>query len=521
MSAHPQQEAAALKRHGVRHLFGVAGSGTSYEVVDACEHVGIPFVLTAHEGAAVMMAGAAAFVTGGLGAAVSIKGPGVANLASGLALARFEQQPVVSIAESYAPDAPAGQQHKRMPQDALMGAVTKTLSYRSATAASIDALIASALAEVPGPVHLNLAVGADPAAAAPRTPADPRALARALEAIAGARRPVVVAGAAVARLVRDGRADLGALRVPVFTTAAAKGSIDEHLDAAAGVFTCAGAELAPERAVLPECDLVVALGLKTLEVLGAKPFAAPAIFIDDVIDWVDGFAPVHMVAVDDLAAAVSGVVSALSGASWGLDLVAAAHAALRAGMHSTEFLPTAAYACLGEAAARCNARLVTDSGNFTVVAEHVWRASKPTGYLGSSIGRFMGVALPQAIGAAIADRGCPVICTVGDGGLPAYLAEARIAGDHQLPILLVLMSDGFFGSMRAKVEERHLTAAGITVPPTNWLRLFEAIGWSVATASHLEAFAQAVSNWRGDTPMVIEARMPPGPYVSTVLPLRR
>ncbi len=521
MKAYPIQEAADLKRHGVRHLFGVAGSGTSYEVVDACEHAGVPFVLTAHEGAAVMMAGAAAFVTGGLGAAISIKGPGVANLAAGLALARFEQQPVVSIAEAYAPDAPNGQQHKRMPQDALLGAVTKQLSYRSASSASIDELIASALAEVPGPVHLNLALATDRPVVAPRQFADPHALAKALETIGRAKRPIVVLGAAVARLVRDGRVSFSDLRVPTFTTAAAKGAIDERLDAAAGVFTGAGAELAPERAVFPEADLVIAIGLKSLEVLGAKPFAAPAIFIDNVTDWTDGFTPAQLVLVDDLASAAAEVVAVLGRTSWGLELVAAAHETLRAGLQSTDFLPAAAYASLGGVAARHEARLVSDSGNFTVVAEHVWRAPTPTGYLGSSIGRFMGVALPQAIGAAIAEPTRPVICTVGDGGLPAYLAEARLAAERRLPVLLVLMSDGYFGSMRAKVEERNLTAAGITVMPTNWGRLFESMGWDAQSVDDHDGFERVVSAWPADAPLMVEARMPPGPYVSSVLPLRR
>ena len=101
-------EAQALHRLGTPFIAGGPGSGSSYEVLDACERTGRPFLHTAHEAAGAIIAGAAARRGGGIGAALSIKGPGVANLVGGIALARFENNPLITCSEAYAPDAPVG-----------------------------------------------------------------------------------------------------------------------------------------------------------------------------------------------------------------------------------------------------------------------------------------------------------------------------------------------------------------------------------------------------------------------------
>lgn len=521
MSSHPRDEAAVLAARRVPCLFGVPGSGPSYDLLDACEQAGVPFVLTAHEGAAVMMAGAGAHVTGAPGAALAIKGPGVANLVGGLALARFEQQPVVAFAEAYAPQAPAAQQHKRMPQDAALATVTKRVAYRQAGGAVLPGLLDDAVSSIPGPVHLNLVEGLGgftaPEAAAPGTDAD---VAAALDRIALAERPILVLGASVARLVRDGRVSLEGLQMPVFTTAAAKGAFDERQPTAAGVLTCAGGPLAPETSIVPKADLVIGLGLKNLEVLGAKPFAAPTVLVDDVAGHADGFGAETCVVPASFVDTITAVVERLRARAWGADLVAEADRRLRASLESADFLPAEAFQSLQAVADARRARLVTDSGNFTVVAEHVWRATRPDEFLGSSIGRYMGVALPQALGVAIASPGRPVICTTGDGGLPPFLAEARLAAERSLPLLLVLITDGHFGSMRAKVEARQLSRAGIDVAPTRWRQTFDALGWASAHAANAQAFHDVVSGWNGVSPLMVEATMAADPYVSSVVPLR-
>ncbi len=510
-----QQDAETLRQLGVPFLAGVPGSGPSYELLDACERAGVPFVSTAHESAGAIMAGTAARQTGTCGAALSIKGPGVANLIGGIALARFENYPLLTFSEAFGASSPRGLQHKRMAQDDCVAPLAKAILHRS-SAGLVGTMAALATAEPAGPVHMNLADG--PAVSdlvRPTRPSSP--LEPVLERIRAARRPIVICGSVLTRLGGAPRsAVLPPQDVPVFTTAAAKGVVDENAPCAAGVFTGAGGAVSPERAIVPECDLVIGLGLRSAEVLAARPFPAPFISLDVVdVSHQVGFEPaVHW--TGDLLGAIGALAQSID-VSWGLDLVASTRDRLAAHLDRGELLPAAVYRRLASVPDAC---LVTDSGNFTVVAEHVWRAAAPDRFVGSSNGRFMGAGLPQAIGAALASPRRPTLCTIGDGGLPPFVAEIRLAVDRKLPLLIVLASDGYYGSMRARVTDRGLTETGIRITGASWEHAIAALGCPAVRVTTIAAFDSAVSGWQPAGPLFIEAAMPDRPYVDLVRDIR-
>jgi acetolactate synthase-1/2/3 large subunit len=508
-------EAQALRHLGVPFVAGVPGSGPSYELLDRCERAGMEFVLTAHEAAGAIIAGAAARQRGTLGAALSIKGPGVANLVGGLSLCRFENYPVITFAEAYAPEAAAGLQHKRMNQDSVLSPLVKGVFYRGGP--SIAQLAALARREPAGPVHMNL-VAAPPVSIELEADVDDR-LDAVLDRIAGSRRPVLICGSPLTRITPDSvrSAAITGLRLPVFTTAAGKGAIDEHDPASAGVFTNAGQSLAPEQSVLAAADLVIGVALRNVEVLGARPFAAPYISVDNAGgEFQQGFAPALHCRID-LGIAVPRLLDALRPVSWGLDAVSAAHARLAAHLDRDELLPAGCFATLSGVE---RAGLVTDSGNFTIVAEHVWRAARPLDFVGSSNGRFMGAGLPQALGVALADPSRPTLCTVGDGGLPPFVAELKLAIDRRLPLLVVLMTDGYYGSMRARVEAGGYTRSGIHVKRPAWHHVIGALGCDSVQVQDRSAFDAAVGAWTRSAPLFVEAVMPDRPYLEMVAPLR-
>ena len=75
---------------GSRHVFGITGGGSSLVLCDHLEQAGIHVVRTHFEGSAAIMAGTVGRITGTPGVALTIKGPGVANLLPGLAVCHFE-----------------------------------------------------------------------------------------------------------------------------------------------------------------------------------------------------------------------------------------------------------------------------------------------------------------------------------------------------------------------------------------------------------------------------------------------
>ena len=99
-------------RHGGKMAFGVPGGGPSLALVDALAKQGAEFITTGHETTAALMAGAVARQTGAPSLAVTIKGPGFANLAPGLLANAYEGFPMLSVSEAYDTTKPGPRRHK-------------------------------------------------------------------------------------------------------------------------------------------------------------------------------------------------------------------------------------------------------------------------------------------------------------------------------------------------------------------------------------------------------------------------
>src|SRR5258705_10918952 len=86
-----------LVAHGVRHVFGVVGSG-NFHVTNALVAAGATFVAAAHEGGAASMADGYARVAGRLTALTVHQGPGLTNALTGIAEAAQSRKPLVVLA---------------------------------------------------------------------------------------------------------------------------------------------------------------------------------------------------------------------------------------------------------------------------------------------------------------------------------------------------------------------------------------------------------------------------------------
>ena len=87
--------ADALVERGLRHAFGVTGSGASMALIMGLESRGVAYHGVAHEAAAAIMAGTVASTSGRPSVSISIKGPGLANMLPGVAFNHFEGNPAL------------------------------------------------------------------------------------------------------------------------------------------------------------------------------------------------------------------------------------------------------------------------------------------------------------------------------------------------------------------------------------------------------------------------------------------
>ena len=216
------QIASQMRLNNAGAVFGIPGSGASLSLLDELERCGIPFHLVSFEGSAVIMAATFGRLTGHAGWSISIKGPGLANAVPGLAAAWFESMPVVHLTEAVPPDAPASKAHKRMNHELLTSAVSKLLCGFGSGSFGIAEMADLAEQETPGPVVAEFNEHCAPAAGALEAETISGNRQRIEAMISAAEKPIVLAGSLGIR--RKWSSALSELDVPVFTTAAAKGS---------------------------------------------------------------------------------------------------------------------------------------------------------------------------------------------------------------------------------------------------------------------------------------------------------
>ncbi len=103
--------------------------------------------------------------------------------------------------------------------------------------------------------------------------------------------------------------------------------------------------------------------------------------------------------------------------------------------------------------------LTTDAGNFGGWAGRGFRFRRPGTFLGPTSGA-MGYGLPAAIAAALIHRDRPVVALVGDGGLAMTMAELETAVRENTRVVVVVFDNERYGTIRMW-QDRRGTGQGV------------------------------------------------------------
>jgi acetolactate synthase-1/2/3 large subunit len=506
--------AEQISSSSLEFVFGIPGSGLSLQLLDILEKCKIKFVRTHMEATAPLMAAGAWIATGKPSAAISIRGPGITNMLPGIAACHFERLPVITISEAVSESSPPELAHKRINHREILKAVSKRVFYLSEDFSFSD-ILKFATNETPGPVHIELCAGEhiEKYSIKEIPPSDDKII---LSAIHKSVRPVVIVGTFANR--RPWRDILNRLKIPVFTTAAAKGAVDESSPHVAGIYTGVGLELSPEHSLLPQADLIVGIGLVHNEVLSAKPFNIPSINIinPDHISRCSGFAFQYL--LDE--GRFKDIAVELSLKNWGTDDVRASQERLRKTVLIEDFSPVHVFESIERTFKGC-VRIGLDTGNFCVLGEHFCRIRRPDFYLSSGQGRYMGIGIPLAIGAAIHDRLTPTVVCVGDGSIGMFFSELKIVAEMNLPICIILMRDAFFASVRATALAKKMSDISLKIANPSWIKAVESFGIKSLEATDAKIIEDSLKRWNpAEGPLYIEAVFNPNTYMNATKNIR-
>ncbi len=519
--------ADTLSAWGVRYVFGVPSESATH-FLDALLEPGRPeFVATRHEGGAAFMAEAHAAASGTVGVALGGRAVGAANLSIGVHTATENSTPMLALVGQMTGHHQGREGFQETDLAAFLGPVAKAAFEEGDPARVPDAVHRALVLTTsgrPGPVVLSLpeeVFGAATTAGvrAPVTPPRPRPsdedVAGVLGELSHAERPVVVAGAGVLRsgAEDDLREFAERTGVPVLAAWRRHDVFPNDHPLYAGHLQM-GTHPDIVR-TLSGADLVLAAGSRLGEITVQNYTAVTdqrVVAIDLDPGMLGKSHPVVLGVAADAGAALRELVAAApddvpaARASWAAERRAAYEAATAVSeAEHTDRVDSRQVIRLLRAGLPDNAVITNDAGNFAGWLHTFFRFRRPHTYIGAASGA-MGYALPAAIGAQLAHPDRSVVAVAGDGGAMMTVQELETAVRLRTPVVLVIMNNNMYGSIRMHQERAHPgRVVGSALGNPDFAALAQAFGAAGETVRSDAEFAAALAKaLLRDGPTVIE-----------------
>ncbi len=532
MTTYADVVAATLAQADIEYIFGVPGSLSSVELIEAASKQNIRYVLCSNESSAAVMAGVYGVMKHRPGVVSTGVGPGAVAAVHGAAELMLERAPALILTDRFTDQDYQRLPRQRLDQPALYSSVTKgsfTLS-RLDTARTLERAIDLAMTGRQGPVHIDLPYDlmlADASDADLPVPAETQrfvgpagesneglgALAAAIE---DATRPAVVVGLQVNRAGEATEAEFvrfaEKLGVPVMATMAAKGTLPENHALAAGTFR----GVPSERALLDQADLLLLVGVDPIEIFNSSwAYDAPVAVLDEA-PYVEGPYRPSLEVVGELESSLRSLTTAVTPHSgWNREDVDAYNQQRETALHPTGagLLPAAVIRIVRERLADTGI-LTADAGQHKVLASDLWETRRVRGFHTSSGLGSMAVSIPAAMGAKLVEPETPVVCLVGDGGFLMRAGDLETAVREALPIVVVVFNDRWLNMIKLQQDRRGNQRLGTAFAESDFALVARGLGFeSIRVDSEAaldEALQTALASGR---PWLIDALVNPEGYI--------
>ena len=543
-----------LEHEGVEVAFGIPG-GAILPTYDAwARGTSVRHILARHEQGAGHMAEGYARASGKVGVAIATSGPGATNLVTPIADAWMDSTPLVAITGQVRSDLIGTDAFQEIDATGITMPIVKH-SWLVQDVEELPHVMKAAFHVAQtgrqGPVLVDIAKDVQEAEFdfvypdevdlpgwKPPTKVHPRQIREAAQAIAEAQRPIVYAGGGV--LNADACAELLKLvdsaHLPAVVTLMGKGCLPDSHPLNYGAPGMHGSKYA--NWALNKADLVIAVGSR---------------FDDRVTGKVSAFAPGARVIHFDIDAAEVGKIReadipvvgplklALAQLAQEVSAVAADGAPnrgpwlrqledwreqfpFRYAKQDGVLKPQTAVEALRDLAATRDEDVVwtTGVGQHQMWAMQYIQCDKPRTFITSGGLGTMGYGFPAAIGAKAARPDATVACIDGDGCFQMTLQELATAQLEGLPVVAVVLNNGWLGMVRQWQEmfyaerfaETHLTHA---VP--DYAQLAEAYGCAGFTVESEDQLADALAAaFDAGRTAVVDVRCDPEEKVFPMVP---
>jgi len=539
-----------LEREGVKHIFGYPG-GVVLDIYDELARTpNIRHILVRHEQAAVHAADGYARASAQVGVALVTSGPGATNTVTGIASAYLDSIPIV-VFTGQVPTALIGNDAF---QEVDIVGITRPCTKHNYLVKDVKDLAQTiheafhiARSGRPGPVLVDLPKDVSQASTVPKFPetvkiksynptyhANPRQVARALDMILHAKKPVLYTGGGI--VLSDSSEELYkfamSLQIPVTSTLMGLGGFPGDHPLWMGMLGMHGTYCA--NMAVSQADVLIAVGARFDDRVTGKlsEFAphAKIVHIDIDPSSISKNVQVDIPIVGDCKDTLGQLNELLEDKpvrDWAelrrpwLDTVnewSATHP-LTYVWDDKVIKPQFVVEKLYELT-KGEAYITTEVGQNQMWAAQFYKFRHPRRLMTSGGLGVMGYGFPAAMGVQLAKPDACVIDIAGDGSIQMNIQELITVVDNDLPVKIAILNNSFLGMVRQWQQlfyDRRYSATPMTAP--DFVKLAEAygaVGLRATKPEEVEPVIREALNTR--RPVIMDFKVEPEECVMPMVP---
>ena len=533
----------ALADQGVDVVFGYPGGAVLPIYDEIYKQDVFRHILVRHEQGAVHAAEGYARSTGRPGVVLVTSGPGATNAVTGLADALMDSVPLVCLTGQVATDMIGNDAFQEADTVGITRPVTKH-NYLVKDVDKLSRVIHEAFHVAtkgrPGPVVVDLPKDVQMASGHyvgptnmrhasynPRTEGDPDSIARAVDMIAGAKKPVFYIGGGV---INSGPTASERLRelvrltgYPITSTLMGLGAYPASDKQFLGMLGMHGTFEANN--AMHDCDVMICVGARfddrvTSKIEAFSP-SSRKIHIDIDRSSINKRVPVDIAIVGDAASVLEAMIDVWKAGEyavrkralsewWAQIEIWRARECLKYRQNGDTIMPQYALERLFALTRDRDPYITTEVGQHQMWAAQFFGFEHPNRFMTSGGLGTMGYGLPAAVGVQVAHPEALVIDIAGEASVLMTIQEMSTAAQYRLPIKIFIMNNEYMGMVR---QWQDLTYGGrysesYTAALPDFVKLAESFGALGLRAEKPEELDEVIEQMiASDKAVIVDCRI--------------
>ncbi|MDT8311393.1 MAG: acetolactate synthase large subunit [Methylophaga sp.] len=483
----------ALENEGVEFIFGIPGE-ENLDVMDALLDSPIKFITTRHEQGAAFMADVYGRLTGRAGVCLATLGPGATNLITGVADANMDHAPLIAIAGQASTHRLHKESHQVLDLEAMFLPITKYATrilspevipeiVRKAFKVAQTEKTGACFIEFPENIA-EMEINERPLRVKHATPPEPAAehIERAAEIISNAQNPIILAGNGVVRSqAAKTLADFAEkLNIPVANTFMAKGVVPFRHPMSLGSVGLQSNDYV--NTGFANADVIICIGYDMVEYhpyLWHPTRDRTLIHIDTTHAEVDAYYSVVVGVVGNINHSLNRLAALISRHQGKAmrTLRDSLITEMKLHQHDTAF-PVKPQKIIWDLRTVMDLEdiVICDVGAHKMWMSRMFRCEFPNTCIISNGFASMGIAVPGAIAAKLANPQRKVVAVTGDAGFLMNSQEIETAMRLHIPVVILVWNDASYGLIEWKQQNQFGRTSNVKFTNPDFVQYAQSFG---------------------------------------------